>query len=71
MVEIDLTARAYELVRDGVTMKARKGGMYRVLMPRKLAARLDAVRASGEALSDVILRLAREAGAPGDPRPLC
>jgi hypothetical protein len=71
MVEIDLTAAAYELVRDGVNLKARKGGMYRVLMPRKLAARLDAARASGEAMSDVILRLAQEAGAPADPRPLC
>jgi hypothetical protein len=69
MIEVDLTAAAYELVSDGVTVKSRKSGVYKVLMPRKLAARLDAARASGEAISDVILRLAQEGGAPGNPSP--
>jgi hypothetical protein len=70
MIEVDLTAAAHELVREGVTAKSRKGGVYKVLMPKRLAARLDAARAPGEAISDVILRLAQEAGAPGNPRPL-
>ena len=69
MIEVDLTAAAYELVREGVTVKSRKGGVYKVLMPKRLAARLDAARVSGEATSDVILRLAQEAGAPGNPYP--
>lgn len=69
MIEVTLTAAAYELVREGVTVKSRKSGAYKVLMRRKLAARLDAARASGEAISDVILRLAQEAGAPGSPNP--
>ncbi len=61
MIEVDLTAAAYELVREGVTAKSRKGGVYKVLMPRSLAARLDAARAVGEDMSDAILRLAKEA----------
>jgi hypothetical protein len=69
VIEVDLTAAAYELVREGVTVKSRKGGVYKVLMPKKLAAQLRAARASGEAISDVILRLAQEAGAPGSPHP--
>ena len=62
MIEVDLTAAAYELVRDGVTTKSRKRGVYKVLMPKGLAAKLEAARAAGEAISDVILRLAQEAG---------
>jgi len=69
MIEVDLTAAAYELVREGVTAKSRKAGLYKVLMPKTLAAKLDAARASGEAVSDVILRLAQEAGPPGAPHP--
>jgi hypothetical protein len=69
VIEVDLTALAYELVRDGVTVKSRKSGVYKVLMPKRLAARLQAARTPGEAISDVILRLAQEAGALGDPRP--
>jgi hypothetical protein len=69
VIEVDLTASAYELVRDGVTAKSRRGGVYKVLMPRRLAARLDAARAVGENMSDVILRLAQEAKTPVDPHP--
>jgi hypothetical protein len=69
MIEVDLTVAAYELVCGGVTVKSRKSGAYKVLMPRKLAARLDAARGSGEAISDVIVRLAQEAGTHGNPRP--
>ena len=70
MIEIDLTAAAFELVRDGVTAKSRKSGVYKVLMPKNLAAKLDAARVSGEDMSDVILRLAREAEALASPHPL-
>jgi hypothetical protein len=52
-----------------VTVKSRKSGVYKVLMPKKLAAQLRAARASGETISDAILRLAQEAGAPGSPDP--
>jgi hypothetical protein len=69
MVEVDLTAAAYELVRDGVTAKSRKSGVYKVLMPRKLAAKLEAARGGGENISDVILRLAHEAKASANPHP--
>jgi hypothetical protein len=69
VIEVDLTAAAYELVREGVTVKSRKSGVYKVLMPTKLAARLDAARASGEAMSDVILRFAQEAKATANPHP--
>ena len=67
MIEVDLTAAAYELVREGVTAKSRKSGVYRVLMPKSLAANLEAARALGEAMSDVILRLAKEARPPASP----
>ncbi len=70
MIEVDLTAAAFELVRDGVTAKSRKSGIYKVLMPKNLAAKLDAARVSGEGMSDVILRLAREAKTPPKPCPL-
>jgi hypothetical protein len=70
MIEVDLTAAAFELVRDGVIAKSRKSGMYKVLMPKNLAAHLDAARVSGEGMSDVILRLAREAKTPAKPAPL-
>jgi hypothetical protein len=70
MIEIDLTAAAFELARDGVTAKPRKSGVYKVLMPKNLAAKLDAARVSGEGMSDVILRLASEAAAPASPHPL-
>jgi hypothetical protein len=70
MIEIDLTAAAFELVRDRVTAKSRKSGVYKVLMPKNLAAHLDAARVSGEGMSDVILRLASEAAAPASPHPL-
>jgi hypothetical protein len=67
VIEVELTAAAYELVRDGVTAKSRKGGVYKVLMPKRLAARLGAARALGEDISDVILRLAQEVKTRGDP----
>ena len=67
MIEVDLTAAAFELVRDAVTAKSRKSGMYKVLTPKNLAARLDAARAPGEDMSDVILRLAKEAETPAKP----
>jgi hypothetical protein len=70
MVEVDLRAGAYELVREGVTAKSRRRGLYRVLMPKNLAARLDAARAPGEDMSDVILRLAKDAETPEKPYPL-
>jgi hypothetical protein len=69
MIEVSLTAAAYELVRACVPTKSRKSGVYTVLMPNKLAAKLDAARASDEDLSDVILRLAKEAGGPAKPYP--
>jgi hypothetical protein len=61
MVEVDLKAAAYELVREGVTAKSRRRGAYTVLMPKNLAANLDAARVPGEDMSDVIVRLAKEA----------
>jgi hypothetical protein len=67
MIEVDLTAAAFELVRDAVTAKSRKSGVYKVLMPKNLAAHLDAARVPGEDLSDVILRLAKEAKTPAKP----
>ena len=69
MIEVDLTAAAFELVREGVIAKSRKRGVYRVLMPKNLAAKLDGARLSGEGMSDVILRLAREAKIPAGPHP--
>jgi hypothetical protein len=66
MIEVDLTAAAFELVRDAVTAKSRKSGVYKVLMPNNLAAKLEAARVPGEDMSDVILRLAHEATAPAD-----
>ena len=69
MIEVDLTAAAYELVREGVTVKSRKSGVYKVLMPKKLAAKLDAARAVDEDISDAILRLAQEAKAAANPHP--
>jgi ribosomal protein S12 methylthiotransferase accessory factor YcaO len=42
--------------------------VYRVMMPKGLAAHLDASRASGEGLSEVILRLAKEAKGRTRPR---
>jgi hypothetical protein len=70
VIEVELSAAAYELVRDGVTVKSRKSGVYKVLMARNLAARLDAARAVGEDVSDVILRLAQEAKATASRHPL-
>jgi hypothetical protein len=61
---------AYELVREGVTAKGGKSGAYRVLTPKKLAAKLEAARAPGEDVSDVIMRLAKEAETPAKPYPL-
>ena len=69
MIEVDLTAAAFELVRDGVIAKSRKSGVYKVLMPKGLAAKLDAARMSGEDMSDVILRLATEAKTPASRHP--
>jgi hypothetical protein len=66
MIEVELRGAAFELVREGVTAKSRKRGVYKVLMPKNLAAHLDAARVSGEDMSDVILRLAKEAGTPGN-----
>jgi hypothetical protein len=70
MVEVDLRAAAYELVREGVTAKGRKSGLYRVQMPKNLAAKLEASRVPGEDVSDVILRLAKEANTQAKPYPL-
>jgi hypothetical protein len=70
MIEVDLRAAAYELVREGVVAKGRKSGVYTVLMSKNLAAQLDAARAPGEDMSDVILRLAKEAKIPAKPSPL-
>jgi hypothetical protein len=67
MIEVDLRAAAYELVREGVAAKGRKSGLYTVLMPKNLAAKLDAARVPGEDMSDVILRLAKEAKTPAKP----
>ena len=67
MIEVDLTATAFELVRDGVIAKSRKSGMVKVLMPKNLAAKLDTARVPGEDMSDVILRLAKEAETPAKP----
>jgi len=67
MIEVDLRAAAYELVREGVAAKGRRRGVYTVLMPKNLAARLVAARAPGEDMSDVILRLAKEAKTPAKP----
>jgi hypothetical protein len=64
MIEVDLTAAAYELVRGCVTPRSRKSGVYKVLMPKGLATKLDAERASGEGMSEAILRLAEEAKGP-------
>ncbi|HEY6733322.1 MAG TPA: hypothetical protein VI256_05935 [Roseiarcus sp.] len=70
MIEVGLRAAAYELVREGVAAKGRKSGVYTVLMPKNLAAKLDAARVLGEDLSDVILRLAKEAKTPAKRCPL-
>ncbi|HEV7479704.1 MAG TPA: hypothetical protein VGO05_05400 [Roseiarcus sp.] len=70
MIEVGLTAAAFELVREGVTAMSRKRGVYTVLMPKNLAAHLDAARVSGEDMSDVILRLAKEAKTSAKPYPL-
>jgi hypothetical protein len=67
MIDVDLAPEAYALVRQGVVVKARKGAMYKVAMPRKLADKLNAARDFGEDLSDVILRLAEDARAPAGP----
>ena len=70
MIEVGLRAAAYELVREGVAAKGRKSGVYTVLMPKNLAARLEAARVSDEDVSDVIMRLAKEAKTPAKPYPL-
>ena len=70
MIEVGLRAAAYELVREGVAAKGRKSGVYTVLMPKNLAAKLDAARVPAEDMSDVILRLAKEAKIPAKPYPL-
>jgi hypothetical protein len=67
MIEVELRAGAYELVREGVAAKSRRRGAYTVLMQKQLAAKLDAARAPGEDMSDVILRLAKEAETPAKP----
>ena len=64
MIDVDLTAEAYAVVQEGVIMKSRRSGMYKVQMPTKLAEKLNALKDDGEDLSDVIMRLAREAKAP-------
>jgi hypothetical protein len=64
MIEVDLRAAAYELMREGVALKGRRRGMYTVFMLKSLAAHLDAARMSGEDISDVIVRLAKEAKSP-------
>ena len=69
MIEVGLRAAAYELVREGVAAKGRKSGVYTVLMPKNLAAKLDAARVPGEDLSDVILRLGRRRRHQRNPVP--
>ncbi len=69
MIEVDLTPEAYAVVQEGVVRKSRKGGMCKVRMPRKLAEKLNASRDFGEDMSDVILRLAKEAAAPPNSHP--
>ena len=69
MIEVGLRAAAYELVREGVAAKSRRRGLYTVLMPKNLAAKLDTARVPGEDMSDVILRLANEAKTPANPIP--
>ena len=69
MIDLDLTPEAYALVREGVVVKARKGAMYKVAMPGKLAAKLNAARSFGEDMSDVILRLVEEARAMASSGP--
>ena len=69
MIEVGLRAAAYELVREGVAAKGRKSGVYTVLMPKNLAAKLDAARVPAEDMSDVILRLAKEAKTQPNPVP--
>ena len=69
MIDVDLTPEAYAVVREGVTRKSGKSGMCKVRMPRKLAEKLNALRDFGEDMSDVILRLAREAKAPAHSGP--
>ena len=69
MIEVGLRAAAYELVREGVAAKGRKSGVYTVLMPKNLAANLDAARVPGEDLSDVILRLGRRRRHQRNPVP--
>ena len=54
---IELTNVAYALVRNRVTTKSSRGGVYKVQVPRKLTAKLEALRGLSEDLSDVILRL--------------
>jgi hypothetical protein len=61
MKVIELTNEAYALVRSGVTTESSKSGVYKVQMPEKLAAKLEALRGFGADLSDVILRLADQA----------
>jgi hypothetical protein len=68
MIDVDLTPEAFALVREGVTAKSGKGGTHKVLMPRKLADKLNAIRDFGEDMSDVILRLADEAKSPANRR---
>jgi len=68
VIEVDLKAAAYEHLRGWLTPKSRKSGVYRVMMPKGLAAHLDASRASGEGISEVILRLAKEAKGRTRPR---
>jgi hypothetical protein len=70
MIEVELRAAAYDLVREGVTAKSRRRGVYKVLMPKNLAAQLEAARVPGEDMSDVILRLAKDAETPAKPCPL-
>ena len=67
MIEVELRAAAYELVREVVAAKGRKSGVYKVLMPKNLAAKLEAARVPGEDMSDVILRLATEAKTAAKP----
>jgi hypothetical protein len=69
MIEVDLTAAAYELLRGCVTPRSRKSGVYKVLMPKGLATKLDAERASREGMSEAILRLAGEAMERPKPLP--
>ena len=69
MIEVDTQGGGIRVGSRRRDRKSRRSGMYTVLMPKSLAAHLDAARVPGENMSDVILRLAKEAETPAKPDP--